>query len=444
MKRYFKLLWKKYTLTFTLILFMCTLVLSLGTKNQMDGFIGGIKEDMARIAISKEQPHKFEEYYQEVYNPFTEEPNEDGTHFKEIDEEKRDDLLSWFHELHNEYIVKYKSKALTEEEIKNYKVEAEKFYGKYTTIDYQRGSVGNISFVPASDEFMSDNDIANRNQVYYQVAQKYDSIYIGETNAFMVLFAMVFMGLIFSVFLTSLDHMTKYKMFDQVIPLDGRVKYIAKLIFGLLWMLIFIIVNAGIAMLMGKVITGSLFQLSSVLQEYSHIGIQGLIVFALITFVGSFTGNIVGHLAAIVPFASGSMFFSFLYPFQDKPIEAILGINTEQFLESIYYPIFSPYSLVFMKLKGTQILVAILCAAVLTVIGAHLFKKAKYEDSGKFFTIKSLNLLFYIFAVWTFASLNALISTGFAGGVITPIVFAISIVFYAYIFRFLFKVRIGF
>lgn len=443
MVKYFKFLWKKNAAIFTIILLMSSLIYGFGSKSQVDDFMDKIHSNTAQMEIAKEEPERYQQYYNALSRNQSELTNGEGDYFNHSPEEEIQKELDWYNENYNRLKKEAKNKPFTSENLKEYKEDARDFFTNYPDAIPYMDTGGSLSFLPDKDTYFQQENYTFEAASYYEKTLEYNSIYLAKNHFNMAIFAMAFLGIIYAVFLTSLEHMTKYKMFEEMIPLEGKIKYVTKLAFGIVWLAFYLILNTIIMFVLSSMATQGSIDISSLIQGYSQAGLQGIISFVLAMFVGSFTGNIVGHVAGMIPLSIGYLFFNSLYPLQDTLWRLIFS-NIQNIDIRFYYPIISPIASSTMVLSRNQLFAALLLSLAAAIAGACLYKKAKYEDSGKFFTIKWINTLYYIFAVWTFASITAFISTGIVEGILTAVVFIISVLFFGYIFRFLFKVRIGF
>ena len=419
MKRYLRFLWKKYALSFGLITMILLLFSNSIVYNDFKSSNRTFHEREVELELMEEEPEKFRQYY-DSYS---------------YGEEKHIEINQWYKD---EVEARIKKDPITEKDLADYKEKVKavdpeiidpNFY-----LDFVFGSFSSI-FPMEAGIMQPQSDLELSSEV-----SQYTKLYTSHYYFSSLLATTMVLAFILSMFFTSLEHMTRYKMFEQGIALDKKWKFLGKFIFALFWLLIFILINSLITGFIGQRVIGSVFEFNSMLTPMKNTMILIIPLLSLFMFVGSFTGNIVGHFAATVPIMLGYIFTNMLYPnefFIDK-LEFLINE------ESPFRAIFLPLIIFDGRLDFVQISLFFIVGLLLLLAGAFLYKRARYEDSGKFFTIKGFHWLYYILAVWFFASIFTYIASGFVQGGLSLVFFVIFLALFAKIFQVLFKVKIGF
>lgn len=428
MKNYIKFLFRAHRLKFIIVILMTTLLFNFGVKKTLEGFREEFYKEKNLLTFIMENPERYQEYY---------DITKDGT-VDEYQPEEYDKQMRWLQE---NVKVEKDPKPIDQKSFDEYKKNMREVHERFP--DRFRQYFHLSSFVKLTKDSSITRDTNYSGEEYIDLIERDNGAFIGQEHRIMNLVVFTFIAVIIGGFLTSMEHMTRFKMFEETIPLRRRTKYFAKLGFGTMWLIFYLLLNMVVFLIMSYIVIGPIVNIPNFLSNYLPIFLQGISYFALIMFVGSFTGNIFGHLAAMVPISLGYHFQHFLFPISNT--ESFFGNvnNMDKYMSMDIWPIMSQISLIFNNLNWMQIMVGLGAAVILSLIGSELYKRAKYENSGKFFTIRWIEIVYYILAVWCFASICTIITGGLVQGDYIAFVFIPFTLFFAKLFQRLFQIKVG-
>lgn len=136
--------------------------------------------------------------------------------------------------------------------------------------------------------------------------------------------------IIFSLSLSSLEKTSKFNGFMLTIPVNKKIIYLSKLLYGYLSVIAYVVINFLISCILiynssFVIETGIKCNFGYIVYYFVSVLIQLLIIFTIIMAIGTFTGNFIGQLATCIPIFGN---FLFLMCSLSIVIISVIGVNT--------------------------------------------------------------------------------------------------------------------
>lgn len=270
---------------------------------------------------------------------------------------------------------------------------------------------------------------------------------MGAINIFEMFFMAIF-AFVVAVILMSLEKMNRFNTFVHSLPISKRQWFVSK---GILGTGAIIGINI-LATIINFVIykssqIGDFVYYNTYFEAHFSILLQSLAIFYIVMLVGTFTGNILSQLITSLPVLSGFIYAGiFVYA---MPISVLFNkkqwfnkfIDEFKFYASSIYT--SPIVATTKVSPCVDALIMFLLGLAAFGVGIVICKFSKYYYSGRFFTIKVADVIFYVLGVYSVALLVATIVTVTGSLVTVWIFFLITLIATALGFRYLFKIKMG-
>lgn len=274
----------------------------------------------------------------------------------------------------------------------------------------------------------------------------------GEPNT------VIFMLFIFIFFvvgsITSLESMSRYKYFEESLPISNVKKYLAKGIFAILSSLIFFSIQISIVLMVQKIspyseVIDSLGLLTTS-AEYLVIA-AGLTL--LILFIGNYCGNFISYIGTVL-FTIGNPIALLMSTASIKRLFPeiladifIMGMNSA--MDRLSNLVLIPMDIAYRALFPTLIWIVFIVA--ITVLGMFISKHTKTERSGMFYTVEKIDKIYYILLIILTAQIplrlvNSItrfsdITLDIGGLILNWIIYIISMVGLSRLYKYFFEAK---
>lgn len=308
------------------------------------------------------------------------------------------------------------------EDVKKLSTEIEGIYKNYAPVNGTNHTFLNLA------KNNLDNDSANLSikEIFY-------------STSFIIWLSLSVISIVMLIF--GLEYHTSFGKFVASMPYKKTTVYFAKIITSLVILLLgYAVLGLTSIWAVKTSVISDIVSVSTAFLVYNKIYLFGLIILLLGIVFASFCGSVISIVCMYLPtlmFASYPVmlfvinyraFTNFNY---EKNNELILKVSKIFEANPLYVPgrLFIGYH----DFKYYIILLLILFALI--VLCAQVYKKHNIDEEGRFFTIKSINIICYVLALISFATLfstflvtlglNFFIANIIAYGILTPILYLI-------------------
>lgn len=260
---------------------------------------------------------------------------------------------------------------------------------------------------------------------------------------------------------TCIESMTRYKYFDESLPISKRKKFLSKVTGNIIMTFVYtVIVFASGVIIYRTSSFGNVIDYTKMPVLLIYVLMMSASVSALFTLIGSFCGNIIsyipsafmgflGLLGIIFPFVQAEVFFrgiDFAFIAEDKQL--ILGNLYEKAGEMDFL---SHAGMVGAEYSFIQMLIFTLVSlAIIIGLGMFIADRLENERRGMFYMNKTISKIYYIAAIIFSNTIVLLIFFSFVILTNSLIITVIKIIFYlvitavfALIYRYLFRIRLS-
>lgn len=323
-----------------------------------------------------------------------------------------------------EELNKTKSK-ISKREITEIKALSEKYPDDEYMDHALRGSIIQMS------EKNEKNGVTDKNIEYMkavEIAQtKTDKLSVFSLESPISQGAIIMLGFIFALIVagtvTSMESMTRYKLFDESVPISKAKKYLAKTVFATGKTAIFCITQILIVFIIYKVSPYSdVLDMESFVMKSLKIVLLFSGLTTMFTFLGNYCGNLISYLGSSFIAFLGFAFLRFLTDlFTYGLLSGVIKIDKQQdrsfiikTLDEMDY--ISPFRIMFKDYTPlSAVLMFFGLTVILVLVGIYISRYIKTERRGMFYTIKPVSYIYHILLTLTTSLILVNMFAGFIG-----------------------------
>lgn len=218
-----------------------------------------------------------------------------------------------------------------------------------------------------------------------------------KSQSLIILFILIMIG-----FLTSIENMTRLKLFDESLPISKKNKYISKALVIIMSIvlisLLFLVLNTSILKFsnLGNIIDFSSYHKIFIKDLLYNIGIGLLFLFS-----GSICGNIISYMGVSLFLFNGLFSIQFIFL-------SLLNLMFNKNIDTVFYGIENINTLTWLKpivLIDTMnysviiILKYLIVTFIIFLLGYFVQNSLKIEYRGKFFLTDIAKKIFFILSI---------------------------------------------
>ncbi|MDO5708375.1 MAG: hypothetical protein Q4P31_07060 [Andreesenia angusta] len=448
MKDYLKYLFKRYRARFLAVGFILLLISSIFSAFDFKMKVVNIYELFSNREVQEENPELIEKHLEQVR--LLDEANKNNQIYSmDFQYEK---TIKEMVDKRTEQKIKA-NKKITEKDLKEIK---EYYINTSDLISINNGDMNFLTtkLVPKKDKVF--NSQMERDSIDYRKLLM-DSENRLRTFSYHSAIDISFIIMIFSLFIfiisglfTSVETMTRAKIFDESLPISKGKKFLAKNIIMTISTVIYSILLFTILIILYRFspIWDAIDKSELLIGFFKTTVVTTGFGFIMI-FVGSICGNIISYIGTGILFSLG---YSGFYVIVSMMIESLTYICIK---ESILYKFFdlehnylSP-AIALSEITSNSvesIIKFMLMSIIFIVIGYFIQDYNRTEYRGKFYTIRAAEKFFYVLAVLYSAFIIIVFSTDYPGSniVLNWVLFIIFIAIFSQIYKRLFKIKVEF
>lgn len=290
--------------------------------------------------------------------------------------------------------------------------------------------------------------------VEYNIARvlDYDKGLISGSKILSLNFSLIILAVVVA-FLLSSEFMTSFYKFMRQVPVKREGVYVAKVIFGILSLMVYLVVSLGINyLLVRNTPFGNILTFSGIGSSLGKNILKSIAIFLGAFGVGTVSGNIVGFFGMLIITFGGKilqeLYLRFYQVFFNTDSITFSDLNNfEKMMEK--NPIYSIVNSANTILDGKYILNIVFLCVLYFLIGLIVTKLNDGSRTTKCIVLKGVSKVVMAIAIFTTVCASTLLINGIfgsgAGVGILMYPFAAFMLFVSYKFyKMLFEVNIGF
>ena len=290
--------------------------------------------------------------------------------------------------------------------------------------------------------------------VEYNIARvlDYDKGLISGSKILSLNFSLIILAVVVA-FLLSSEFMTSFYKFMRQVPVKREGVYVAKVIFGILSLMVYLVVSLGINyLLVRNTPFGNILTFSGIGSSLGKNILKSIAIFLGAFGVGTVSGNIIGFFGMLIITFGGEflqeLYLRFYQVFFNTDSITFSDLNNfEKMMEK--NPIYSIVNSAKTILDGKYILNIVFLCVLYFLIGLIVTKLNDGSRTTKCIVLKGVSKVVMAIAIFTTVCASTLLINGIfgsgAGVGMLMYPFAAFILFVSYKFyKMLFEVNIGF